>query len=88
MDINYDKRLLAAKAKTLKPVLQIGKSGVTLGIIEEIKKQLKKRKLIKIKLLRSSLGDLDKKKIAELISETTSSEIINIVGFTLTIHKK
>ncbi|MCF7862187.1 YhbY family RNA-binding protein [Candidatus Woesearchaeota archaeon] len=88
MDNGLDKSLLIARAKTLKPIMQVGKSGVTPGIVDEIKKQLKKRKLIKIKLLRSSFGDLDKKEIATLISETTNSEIINMVGFSLTLLRK
>ena len=39
----------------LRPTIQIGKKGLTIELIEEIKKQLKKKKLLKIKLLKCQL---------------------------------
>ena len=56
-----EKIMLRSKAKTLEPVVRIGKSGLTDSMIGEINKNLIKRKLIKIKLLKSP-GDKNKKK--------------------------
>ena len=47
MDLND----LRSKARTLEPVIRIGKFGLNDGVYIEIEKLLKKRKLIKIKIL-------------------------------------
>ncbi|MGY8754393.1 MAG: YhbY family RNA-binding protein [Candidatus Poseidoniales archaeon] len=39
-----------AMSREFKPSVRIGKTGLTDGITEEIKDQLKKRKLVKIKI--------------------------------------
>ena len=52
---------LIERSKAIEPTIRIGKSGITESQIEEIKKQLKKRKLIKIKFLRSFIESNDKK---------------------------
>ena len=46
--------MLRSKAKRLEPVLRVGKGGLSNSLIEELKKVLNKRKLVKIKLLKSS----------------------------------
>ncbi|MGB9636673.1 MAG: YhbY family RNA-binding protein, partial [Thermoplasmata archaeon] len=39
------------KLNELEATVRVGKNGLTLSVINEIKKQLKKRKVIKIKFL-------------------------------------
>jgi len=56
---------LKEKAKTLEPVIRIGKNGLTESTIKEIKKQLNKKKLIKVKLLRAFISDKNKKEVAK-----------------------
>jgi RNA-binding protein len=81
-------RELKAKAQRLEPIMRIGKNGVTDNIIDELKNHLKRRKLIKIKLLKSFSETNDKKKVAAEIAEKTNSEIISHVGFTVVLWKK
>lgn len=78
---------LKSKSKTLDPSIQIGKSGLTESIIKEIKRQLTQKNMIKIKMLKSAIEDKDKKVIAEEIAKKTHSEIIDQIGFTITIKK-
>jgi len=82
------KKELVARSKLLEPVIRIGKSGLTEGIINEIKEQLKKKKLIKIKLLKAFIEDKDKKKTAKEIAAKTDSELIHQVGFVVVLYKK
>lgn len=79
---------LSEKAKLLEPVLRIGKSGLTQGVIEEINKQLQKKKLIKIKILKSALEGVDREELAKEISEKTYSSLIQQVGFVIVLYKK
>ena len=89
-----DKKELSSQANNLKPIIQIGKSGLSDSIKEEIKKHLKKRKLIKIKCLSYFLDSFEDgltrkekmKEIAQQISEQFGAELIQIRGFTFTIY--
>ncbi len=78
---------LKEKAKTLEPVIRIGKNGLTESTIKEIKKQLNKKKLIKVKLLRSFINDKNKKQVAKDIAQETNSRIIDLVGFVVVLYK-
>ena len=80
-----EKTILRAKAKTLEPVVRIGKSGLTENIVKEINKNLSKRKLIKIKLLRPSYED--KRKFIDSIVQATRSELIESVGNVVVLYK-
>ncbi len=79
---------LVEKAKKLEPVMRIGKNGLTQGVIEEVKKQLMKKKLIKIKFLRHAIEGTDKKKIGEIVAEKTGAELIHQVGFVVVLYKR
>ena len=76
------------KAKLLKPTIQIGKNGITDSLIEEIKKQIKKSRLVKIKLLRGFVEANDRKKISKEIVEKTDSVLIDQVGHVIVLRKK
>ena len=78
---------LKEKAKTLEPVIRIGKNGLTESTIKEIKKQLNKKKLIKVKLLKAFISDKNKKEVAKEIAEKTSSQLIYMVGFVVVLYK-
>ena len=75
------------KAKTLEPVIRIGKNGLTESTIKEIKKQLNKKNLIKVKLLRAFISDKNKKDIAKEIAQKTNSQLIDLVGFVVVLYQ-
>jgi RNA-binding protein len=79
---------LKASAKTLEPVLRIGKNGITDSLILELKKHLKKKKLIKIKILKSARGMADKKAFVNEIAQKTESELIELIGYVFVLYKK
>lgn len=82
---------LRKKANAIKPIVRIGKDGLKQSLIEEINVHLKKRKLIKIKALRSAAAEDEKgfaKKLAKSISEETKSEIIDIIGLNIVLYRQ
>ncbi|MBI2130020.1 YhbY family RNA-binding protein [Candidatus Woesearchaeota archaeon] len=79
---------LKDKVKNLEAAVRIGKNGLTEGIMNEIKRQLKDKKLIKVKMLKPFIADKDKKNAAKELAEKTGSEIVQIAGFTVTLCKK
>ncbi len=76
------------KAKAIKPQVWIGKNGLTEQVIEQIKKLLKKRRILKIKLLKSFLEKNNKKHAAKKLAELTESEVVDSTGFVVVLYKR
>ena len=76
---------LKRRALGLEPVVRIGKKGLTDETVQEIKKQLKKKKLIKIKVLRSGLEDIGIKELTDRLVEETGSVLVSRVGFVVVL---
>ncbi|MHA1146379.1 MAG: YhbY family RNA-binding protein [Candidatus Helarchaeota archaeon] len=76
--------------KTGPAILSIGKNGINEGLIKEIKIQLKKNKLIKIKIHKSILEnpESDRVALAEKITSKTNSTLYETRGNTFIIYKK
>ena len=75
------------KAHSIKPTVYIGKDGLTPGIIEEIKAQIKKNHLIKIKLQRGALENMDVDEAAKgLVFKVPRSTLIEKKGFCITLY--
>jgi len=81
------RKLLKSKAKSLEPILRIGKNGLSESMVKEINSILRQRKLIKIKLLKGAVEGKDKKELAGEIAEKTGSEIIEAVGSVVVVYK-
>ncbi len=78
-----------------KPVdIRIGKKGISESLINEIKVQLKKKKLLKLKFLSGFLNSLEgnRKQIMrsslEIITKFSNSEVLEIRGNTAIIKEK
>jgi len=80
------KKLLRSQSHEIEPVVWIGKEGME-KTIEEIKRQVKDKSLIKIKIRASALESADKAEMAEKIAKETGAEIISLVGNVITIFK-
>lgn len=83
-----DKKEIRKKAKNLDPAVRMGKSGLTTGVLEEIKNQLKLHNLIKVKLLKSLVDSVDKKALISEIVNSTNSELILSVGNTFVLWNR
>ena len=82
------KRELIEKGKLLEPSVRIGKNGLTDGTVSEIKKQLKVKKLVKVKFLKPALGEMKRKEFANLVASKTDSELVNQVGFVVVLFRR
>lgn len=76
---------LRTEGKPLEPIIRIGKEGLNDKVIGEIMKVLKKRKLIKIRILKSSKES--KGSIIDEISEKTGSVLVEKVGSVVVLYK-
>ena len=78
---------LISKAKNFEPILRICKNGLTENVLNELIKLLKKKKLIKIKLLKSSVSKNKKELINEIVQKT-DSELIESVGNMVVLYRE
>lgn len=76
---------LTKKMRTIVNI-NIGKQGITEQLIKEIKRHLERKKLVKIKLLRSC-EERKNKKIAVLLEKKTGAKVVKKVGFTFLIKR-
>lgn len=83
-----DKMQLRSKSKTMGPTMSIGKEGLTSSVVEEIKRQLRQKKLIKIKMLQALAEITDKKELAKKLVEETGGILIDHIGFTYVLADK
>jgi RNA-binding protein len=73
---------------TEKPTMWIGKNGITDAVIKELIKQLEKNEVVKIKLLESVLKKNSTLELAEQLTKTTESILIEIRGNNLILFRK
>jgi len=82
------KMRLRGEAQKLRPVLRIGKNGVTASLIEEIRSQLKNKRLIKIQVLRSHFMERTMEDIAfDIRNSINGVQVIDKRGHTLVLYK-
>ncbi|MFX0054456.1 MAG: YhbY family RNA-binding protein [Promethearchaeota archaeon] len=68
-------------------IMQIGKSGLSEGIIKETKRLLKKHKYIKVRLLRSAVTSSSKEEVFKSLVQGTGSHLAGIRGNTAVLYK-
>lgn len=78
---------LRKSATAIEPVLQIGKSGIE-AVVDELRTQLKNKKLIKVKFLRTALLEGNKHEMAKKLADMTGSELIEVRGNTAVFRRK
>ena len=79
-----DKKKLRAEAHTLKPVVIIGQSGLTVAVLAEIEQALNSHELIKVKIR----AERDERKlISEKICADTEGELIQAIGQITVIYR-
>ncbi len=77
---------LMRRSNELSPTVHVGKEGLDQGLFDEITAQLKKNRLIKIKVLSNS--DDSAKEAAESIAEATGAVIVDVRGGTIVATDK
>lgn len=82
---NKQKKFLKKEAHHLKPIFQIGKSGLHDTIIKELNAALDARELIKIQLLQNT-GEVAED-AGVRIARDTEAELVQVIGHTLILYK-
>lgn len=77
---------LRSMANTIDAIFQVGKSGIVPEMTNSINDALEARELIKITVLNNCIEDI--KTIANIISERTHSEIVQVIGRKIVLYKQ
>jgi len=80
-------RALIVEGHGLEPTLQVGKQGVTPHVIGELSDQLKRRKLVKVKLLSAALRGEERERVAEELAEGCRAYLVELRGNTALFFK-
>jgi RNA-binding protein len=81
------KRRIKRKLCAENPTIWIGKDGASQELLKEIGKQLDKKEMVKIKILKSALGEGEAKQIAMRISEETEASLVEVRGHTFMLYR-
>lgn len=68
----------------LQPILRVGKAGLTEGIVTQLTKTVRVKKVVKVKFLKSSFEDSSIQELAQTLAEKCDAHVIQRVGFVVT----
>lgn len=77
---------LKSLAMNTDPILQIGKSSLTPEFTASVAQALEARELIKISVLQNCLDD--PKEMAQMLSERTGSQVVQVIGRKIVLYKE
>src|SRR3989344_717916 len=80
--------VLRSRAMLLEPAVRIGKNGLTPAVIREIDALLDKRKLVKIKLLKSSMETAEKQQLITAAAKETGALLVQSAGMTFALYRE
>lgn len=80
-----ERRQLRALGHHLSPVVQVGHSGVTRGVISAVNQALEDHELVKVKV---GEGPEDRHDVADALASATGSEVAQILGKTILLFRK
>jgi len=81
-------RGLQARSRRAEATIWIGKEGASEALLSQVENQLKNRELVKVKIQRSALREVEAGDFAGKVAASTGSTLVEIMGHTFTVYKK
>jgi len=82
------KRHVRHELKEEKPTIWVGKEGLTPPLLGEIENQLEKKKMLKIKILKSALQQDTAQTIASKAAEQTGASLVEVRGHVFILYRR
>jgi len=82
------KRRIKSEFGEEKPTIWIGKKQISNELVKEIEKQLEKREIVKVKILKSALQEAKVNEIATAISKRIEADLVEVSGHTFILYKR
>ena len=80
-----ERALLRSQAHHLEPIINVGKEGVSPELVLATDEALEARELIKVGVLKNCFDDI--RNIANMLSERTNSQIVQVMGRKITLYR-
>ncbi len=77
---------LKSLASNLDPIFHVGKSSLTPELTEAVAESFNTKELIKIAVLKNCVDD--PRAIAEMLSERTHSQVVQVIGKKIVLYKE
>ena len=85
MDLaGFQRKHLRGLAHEIKPVVQVGKPGITTEVVGAVSDALEQHELVKISMRKPA----DKKSMAVELAQRTESVLCGLVGHTIILYRK
>ena len=82
------KMRIAKRMASQSPTIRIGKAGITQGLVDEVSKQLDKRRVVKLRVLKSFLAEKTVKDVAADLARKTGSTLVEVRGHTFVLYRR
>lgn len=82
------KRHVRHKLKDEKPTIWVGKDGLTPELSNEIEKQLEKKRMLKIKILKNALQQNTAQTIAAQAAEQAGAALVEVRGHVFILYRR
>lgn len=82
------KRAIARRMCEENPTIHVGKAGVTQGLVDEVSRQLDKRRVVKLRVLRSALAGRSVEDVAAEVAQQTESTLVEVRGHTFVLYRR
>ena len=76
---------LKSLAMKLDPVLNVGKESMSPGVTDAVNEAIEANELIKVGVLKNCMDD--PREIAEILSERTRSEVVQVIGKKIVLYR-
>jgi RNA-binding protein len=80
-----DRATLRAEAQHLDAAVHIGGQGINDALVASLQDVLRTRELVKVKIGKGT--DLKAKDAAEVLAKRTRSEVVQVIGRTVTLYR-
>ena len=81
------KRFVKRKLREESPTIWIGKKEASPEVYKEVTKQLAKRKMVRVNILKTALAECKAKEIAFRVAEQTEASLVEVRGHTFMLYK-
>jgi RNA-binding protein len=81
------KRFVKRSLSKENPTVRIGKGGASQQVLNEVDKQLKTRKMVKVRILQTALINDKAKRVAFQVAEQTGASLVEMRGHTFMLYR-
>lgn len=81
-------RRLQSKSRETDATIWIGKEGASDELLKQVSNQLRARELVKLKVHKSALANMETEQLAAKVASSTSSTLVEVMGHTFTVFKR